>query len=224
MVSTPILVLAVTLLCAIAFWGHTGARATGLSWPNAVGSAPGKCAALRYQQKVAGSLLPREREIYLINADGSGLTQLTYSESDVYNYQPALSPDGTRVAFATSQGSHAGISIIDVDGSGLRMLTTNNMTRDSEPAWSPDGSKIAFVRGFDPTSEGVANFSQCGPARIYVVDVDGAFSQAINLTPRPDCHRSVVVAGWDAHRVREQPGRKLRHLLDGRAMGPTSNS
>ena len=40
------------------------------------------------------------REIYLINADGSGLTQLTHSDSNVYNYQRALSPDGTRVAFA----------------------------------------------------------------------------------------------------------------------------
>jgi Tol biopolymer transport system component len=125
-----------------------------------------------------------EREIFLINSDGSGLTQLTHSHSDVYNYSPALSPDGTRVAFATVQGSRAGISIIDVDGSRAQVLTTNNLTRDSEPAWSPDGSKIAFVRGFDPTSQGVANYSQCGPARIYVVEVDSLNSQPLNLTPQ----------------------------------------
>src|SRR6185295_5575607 len=40
-----------------------------------------------------------------------------------------------------------------------------------------------FVRGFDPTSEGVANLSQCGPARIYVTDAEGVFTNLTNLTP-----------------------------------------
>ena len=56
------------------------------------------------------------------------------------------------------------------------------MTRDSEPAWAPDGSKIAFVRGYDPTSEGVANLSECSPVRIYLVNVD-AVGKPTNLTP-----------------------------------------
>jgi Tol biopolymer transport system component len=178
---TPISVLAATLFCAAAWSGVTP---TGLAHAHRW-SRSKITAHLQNTAPDAGRIaFAADREIYLINPDGSGLTQITYSAPDVYNYQPAISPDGTRIAFATVQGSQAGISIIYVDGSGLLTLTTNNLTRDSEPAWSPDGSKLAFVRGYDPTSEGVANFSPCGPIRIYLLDLEtGGLT---NLTPDQD--------------------------------------
>jgi Tol biopolymer transport system component len=188
-VSTPILVLAATLLATMALCGHTGARATSFFSPT---SRPSGFAPASQSTEGGRIAFASEREIYLVNSDGSGLTQLTHSDADVYNNQPALSPDGTRVAFATVEGDQAGIGIIDVDGTGLRLLTTNNMTHDSEPAWSPDGSQIAFVRGFDPTSEGVANFTQCGPARIYLVNVDKAAANLTNLTP----YQSATDPAW----------------------------
>ena len=184
--STPILVLAATLLCTAALPQFCLTRATGLPGPTRSAS-PARPASLPTTTEGGRIAFASDNEIFLINSDGSGLIQLTHSDPDVYNYQPALSLDGTRVAFATAQGSQAGIGIIDVDGTGLQLLTTNNLSRDSEPAWSPDGSRIAFVRGYDPTSEGVANFSECGPARIYVVNVDSSIasvdSDPINLTP-----------------------------------------
>ena len=179
--STPILVLVVTALGAVALCGHAGARATDLSSPTRSSQEP-QVAPLSTSTEVGRIAFASGRDIFLINSDGSGLRQLTQSDSNIFNYQPALSPDGTQVAFASVQGTQGGISIIDVDGTGLRTLTVNNKSYDSEPAWSPDGSKIAFVRGFDPTSEGVANFTECGPARIYVVNVD-IQERAINLTP-----------------------------------------
>lgn len=112
-----------------------------------------------------------EGEIYLVDPDGGGLTQLTYSGPGVYNYQPALSPDGTRVAFASISGDKSSIKVVDTNGGNLRSLTSNALSHDSEPAWSPDGSKVAFVRGFDPTADGVANHTTCG-FEIYAVDVD----------------------------------------------------
>ena len=167
---------------AMALRGNSETRASGPS-SRTLSSRTSRLASQQLATDGGRIAFASEREIFLMNSDGSGLVQLTYSASDVFNYQPALSPDGTRVAFATFQGSQAGIKIIDVDGSGLRTLTTNNFTRDSEPAWSPDGQKIAFVRGFDPTSEGVANLSDCAPARIYVTEADGVFTNPINLTP-----------------------------------------
>jgi Periplasmic component of the Tol biopolymer transport system len=119
-------------------------------------------------------------QIYLINADGSGLTQLTNSDPSVYNYQPALSPDGTRVAFASSQSGRSQILIVNSDGTDLRTLTTNSISIDSEPAWSPDGQRLAFVRGYDPTSGGVANSTSCA-FEIYLLDADGN-SPLIRLT------------------------------------------
>lgn len=181
--TTAILVFAATLLCAMALPGYPRASATAFSGPTR-SARPFHGASLPLTTDGTRIAFASEREIFLINSDGSGLVQLTFSAENVYNYQPALSPDGTRVAFATVQGSsHAGINVIDVNGAGLRSLTTNNLTRDSEPAWSPDGTRIAFVRGYDPTSEGVASFSECGPARIYVTDVDGIFTNLVNLTP-----------------------------------------
>ena len=54
---------------------------------------------------------------------------------------PAPSPDGTRLAFA----SHGWIWVMDlVDGSARRLTSGTEM--DARPAWSPEGSRIAFVR------------------------------------------------------------------------------
>jgi plastocyanin len=76
-------------------------------------------------------------DIYVINADGSGLTRLT---TDAHSGNPAWSPDGRRIAF--TRGSE--IYVMNADGSGATRLT-NNPGQDNAPAWSPDGTKIAFA-------------------------------------------------------------------------------
>ena len=178
--TASILLLAGMLVGAVILRGDAGARgirpskAARSSLPTPLKSALKSAAGGRIA-------FASGREIYLINSDGSGLTQLTHSDPSVYNFQPALSPDGTRVAFGRAQSDHAGISIIDVDGSELWDLTINTATYDSEPAWSSDGSKIAFVRGYDTTSEGVANFTECA-SDIYVVSVDSSGGAITNLT------------------------------------------
>src|SRR5205807_3314416 len=76
-------------------------------------------------------------EIYVMNADGSGVTQLTTMGTA---FDPAWSPDGTKIAF--DDGNE--IYVINADGSGLRNITNDPAHFDGTPVWSPDGSKIAF--------------------------------------------------------------------------------
>ena len=77
-------------------------------------------------------------QLFVINADGSGLKRLTEREAEY----PTWSPDGTKIAFMSSEPDYE-IYVINVDGSGLTRLT-NTPGEDGWPAWSPDGQKIAF--------------------------------------------------------------------------------
>ncbi len=113
-------------------------------------------------------------EIYVVEAGGGTPKMLVGRDNVGTNRHPAVSPDGTRVAFSSSRDGNFGIYLVGVDGQGLQRLTFSPAD-DSEPAWSPDGSKIAFVRGYDGTDEGHANQSTCA-SEIYVVNVPNGVS------------------------------------------------
>jgi Tol biopolymer transport system component len=65
-----------------------------------------------------------------------------------WDWFPAWSPDGRRIAFARACGKTLGLDVyvVGANGKGLRRLV-HTRTNDEWPTWSPDGSKIAFVSG-----------------------------------------------------------------------------
>ncbi len=81
--------------------------------------------------------------IHVINVDGSGDTPISNSGGNDTN--PAWSPDGTRIAFSTPYKTGIGIAVMNADGSGIQVLTTEDSPLNYAPAWSPDGSRIVFV-------------------------------------------------------------------------------
>jgi Tol biopolymer transport system component len=86
-------------------------------------------------------------EIYSMNPDGSGVQRLTMSAG--FDYEPALSPDGKRVAFASTRHDVSGeIYTMNADGTGGVTRLTFNVGEggvDESPTWSKDGKRIAFV-------------------------------------------------------------------------------
>jgi Tol biopolymer transport system component len=87
--------------------------------------------------------------IYLMNADGSGVTALTSGEN--YDSNPSFSPNGQQVVFdraALGFGRVTHIFVVNVDGSGLHQLT-NDAGHDYDPTFTPNGRRILFVSNRD---------------------------------------------------------------------------
>jgi Tol biopolymer transport system component len=73
-----------------------------------------------------------DRDIYVINADGSNPSSLTTVEQSTI----AWSPDGTKIAFKSASSGNDDIYVINADGSGRTNLTNTKRSEDYV-TWSP---------------------------------------------------------------------------------------
>jgi Tol biopolymer transport system component len=100
----------------------------------------------------------KNADIYVIYSNGTGSKQITTATGA--DLDPAWSPDGSKIAFASERDGDFEIYSMGSTGENPVRLTRNSAS-DSRPAWSPDGSRIAFVSNRDGNSE------------IYVMNADG---------------------------------------------------
>jgi TolB protein len=90
--------------------------------------------------------------IYGVGASGGRETRLTKGHGDpsspeglFFAVEPAWSPDGRLIAFASRRNGHSHIYVMRVDGTQVRQVTRGK-SDDDGPAWSPDQRRIAFSR------------------------------------------------------------------------------
>ena len=82
-------------------------------------------------------------EIYIMNPDGAGQTNLTQHKAS--DFQPAWSPTGEQILFASTREGMSDLYLMDADGANVRKVFKDSRSRFA-PAWSADGRQISYVR------------------------------------------------------------------------------
>jgi Tol biopolymer transport system component len=159
-------------------------------WASTAGAVvPGQNAKIAFTGNQDG-----DDEIYTVDPDGSGRTQLTHNATT--DGAAAWSPDGNRIAFVSYRDGNYEIYVMGADGSSPTRLT-NAAGFDSDPAWSPDGQRIAF------------NSERDGNVEIYVMGADG--SNPMRLTNN---------AAFDSQPGWSPDGQRIAFVSDRAPYGP----
>jgi tricorn protease-like protein len=87
-------------------------------------------------------------DIWVMNANGTGQTQLTHTDFPTQNTAPTWSPDGAKIAYSTTESpanADNGIHVMDANGANQhRLLPGGNSVATGNLSWSPDGTKIVY--------------------------------------------------------------------------------
>jgi TolB protein len=112
------------------------------------------------------SYVHRFPQLWSMSADGSNQKEIPTGVE--LNASPALSPDGTQIAFAGSAKGNVDIYLIGAAGGGLKRLTTTHAL-EASPDWSPTGRQIAY------TSD------QTGTPQIWIMDAEGTGARRLTF-------------------------------------------
>jgi hypothetical protein len=135
------------------------------------------------------------RELYVVNADGSGEHRLTFNHLNARD--PEWSPDGARIVFSGIDNGNWDIYSVDASGGDLRRLTTGPET-DLFPRWTAAGG-IVWQRGIFscPCTAWIMDAGGTGQARIPLP------GNVLTLDPSPQGRRLAYATdaggSWSLH-------------------------
>jgi Tol biopolymer transport system component len=136
----------------------------------------------------AGSIA--NRQIYIVDPDGSNLAALT--SSDPNNTNAAWSPDAIKITFATTRDGNAEVYIMDADGTNQVRLT-NNSNSDTQPSIQPlitptvtNDSSVTTTAGKPVTIDVLANdtdtYGSLDPSTVTITSAPLNGTTSINTT------------------------------------------
>jgi Tol biopolymer transport system component len=103
------------------------------------------------------------REIYVMDANGTNEERLTYNPDD--DIEPDWSPDGSKIAFSSNLKGDYDIWLMNADGSDQLALTSDSRN-ERAPAWRYNENRILY---HDPYWDGT----------IYIMNADGSSQTAL---------------------------------------------
>jgi Tol biopolymer transport system component len=167
--------------------------------------------------------------IWLMKPDGTGIRQLTEGHGD--DREPRISPDGTKVAFASDRAMKGNYDIWVVDiASGELTQITSRAKEEYEPTWLPDGKSIAFVSGMGIARGHGASVSGMD---IETVDASGNFKTIYSLPKTKAADDTVPGAAPHIESPSFSPdgklaftlvsGGKLELIVDGKKAGDAND-
>lgn len=77
--------------------------------------------------------------LFVVDSNGQGRKSLGRVGS-----LPRYSPDGTRIAYQTGQGTNADVHVTNSDGAGDRVVLGDVAEDDTEPVWASDGHHLIY--------------------------------------------------------------------------------
>jgi Tol biopolymer transport system component len=156
---------------------------TGYGHARVTATAPGGNRAMVdvFVQGEIGFISSRSGRFQLYTVERSNLTQLRRVGDDTTEItEPAFSPDGSRIAFASTRGgSRPALYVMDADGTDPVRVTKSNGT-DAHPQFTPDGSSLVFQS------------DRTGHQQIYVQRIGGG--DATELTQEPAVNTQPAVS------------------------------
>src|SRR5439155_11866140 len=78
-------------------------------------------------------------DVWVVNANGSGLRRLTTNRHD--DFDPAWSPDGTKIAFRSMRDGNNEVYVMNANGSGQHDVS-RDPADDWGPAWTSSGKVL----------------------------------------------------------------------------------
>jgi dipeptidyl aminopeptidase/acylaminoacyl peptidase len=108
-------------------------------------------------------------DIWTMNADGTGQTQLTAPTGGAQDLSAEFSPDGQWIVFDRYNGTTiTQVWIMRSDGSEQRQLTFGANSRS--PSFSPSGDRIVFSRDASPSGSHIWTMDRDGGGQVQLTD------------------------------------------------------